>query len=111
MLAFYDHGNVTRLILASPTSRLVGYAVSAYVVQTEAGPVLVDTGLPFAWRSLRRYLTARGRRDAREPCVYDRAHVHYPCHGQRQRRRPRARGAHRSCRAYATPPLDAEPAP
>ena len=63
MLASHDHGDVTRVVLASPTSRLVGYDVSVYVATTAAGPVLVDTGLPFAWGSLQRYLAARGGGD------------------------------------------------
>ncbi|HEY0779742.1 MAG TPA: MBL fold metallo-hydrolase [Gemmatirosa sp.] len=60
LVAVHDHGDVTRVVLASPVSRLVGYTVSVYVVTTAVGPMLVDTGLPFAWGSLRRVLAARG---------------------------------------------------
>lgn len=56
MLRVEPHGDVTRLVLASPTSRLVGYDVSAYLVATAAGRVLVDTGLPAAWRDLAAHL-------------------------------------------------------
>jgi glyoxylase-like metal-dependent hydrolase (beta-lactamase superfamily II) len=56
MLRVEPHGDVTRLVLASRASRLVGYDVSAYLVATPAGRVLVDTGLPAAWRDLARYL-------------------------------------------------------
>ncbi len=65
LLSTHDHGDVTRVVLASPSSRLVGYSVSVYVVETAAGPMLVDTGLPLAWRSLRRFLTERGGGDLR----------------------------------------------
>jgi glyoxylase-like metal-dependent hydrolase (beta-lactamase superfamily II) len=42
MVEVERHGDVTRLHFSSPRSRLVGYAVSAYVVDG----VLVDTGFP-----------------------------------------------------------------
>jgi len=54
------HGDVTRLVLSSPASWLVGYDVSAYLLETPAGRVLVDTGFPAAWRDLVRFLRARG---------------------------------------------------
>ena len=60
LLAVEPHGDVTRLVLASPTSRLVGYSASAYVVDAQRGAVLVDTGFPFAWRDVRRFLESRG---------------------------------------------------
>lgn len=56
MLRVEPHGDVTRLVLSSRASRLVGYDVSAYLVDTPAGRVLVDTGFPAAWRDLARYL-------------------------------------------------------
>lgn len=59
LLAAESHGDVTRLVLASPASRLVGYTASAYLVETAGGPVLVDTGIPRAWRALARYLAER----------------------------------------------------
>ena len=62
LLAVESHGDVTRLVLASPTSRLLGYTASAYLVDTRAGVVLVDTGFPFAWRDVRGFLEARGGR-------------------------------------------------
>jgi glyoxylase-like metal-dependent hydrolase (beta-lactamase superfamily II) len=44
---------VTRVQLASRTSRLFGYTVSVYLAEDGAGGVvLVDTGLPRAWRGL-----------------------------------------------------------
>jgi glyoxylase-like metal-dependent hydrolase (beta-lactamase superfamily II) len=58
MLRVERHGDVTRLVLASRASRLVGYDVSAYLVDTPAGRVLVDTGPPAAWRDLAAYLVA-----------------------------------------------------
>lgn len=60
MLRVEPHGDVTRLVLSSRASRLVGYAVSAYLVDTPTGRVLVDTGFPGAWRDLARYLGALG---------------------------------------------------
>ncbi len=63
LVSVHRHGDVTRLVLASPTSRLVGYTASAYVAETSAGPVLVDTGPPFAWRALRRFLRTLGDGD------------------------------------------------
>jgi glyoxylase-like metal-dependent hydrolase (beta-lactamase superfamily II) len=60
MLRVERHGDVTRLVLASPASRLVGYHVSAYLVETTAGRLLVDTGFPAAWRDLATYLCALG---------------------------------------------------
>ena len=60
MLRVEPHGDVTRLVLSSRASRLVGYTVSAYLVDTPAGRVLVDTGFPGAWRALARYLGALG---------------------------------------------------
>ena len=56
MLRVERHDDVTRLELASPASRLVGYTASAHLVDTADGGVLVDTGPPFGWRSLRRAL-------------------------------------------------------
>ncbi len=50
------HDDVTRVELASPASRLVGYTASAYLVDTADGPTLVDTGFPLGWRTLRRVL-------------------------------------------------------
>lgn len=58
-------GDVTRLVLSSRASRLVGYQVSAYVADTPAGRVLVDTGFPHAWRDLRGYLRTLGGGDVR----------------------------------------------
>lgn len=63
LVSVHDHGDVTRVVLATPTSRLVGYTASVYLVDTEAGRVLVDTGPPFARRALWRYLTALGDGD------------------------------------------------
>lgn len=63
LVAIQQHGDVTRVELASPTSRLVGYTASVYVVDTPGGRTLVDTGFPFGWRTLRRYLTERGGGD------------------------------------------------
>lgn len=65
MLRVSRHGPVTRLALSSRASRLVGYAVSAYLVDTACGPVLVDTGFPRAWRDLAGYLRDRGGGDLR----------------------------------------------
>lgn len=63
LASLQDYGDVTRVELASPTSRLVGYTASVYVAETSTGPVLVDTGFPFGWRTLRRFLTERGGGD------------------------------------------------
>lgn len=63
MLRVKPYGDVTRLVLSSRASRLVGYAVSAYLVDTPAGRVLVDTGFPGAWGDLARYLGALGGGD------------------------------------------------
>lgn len=60
MIRVESHGDVTRLVLSSSASRLVGYDVSAYLVATPAGRVLVDTGFPAAWRDLARHLRAAG---------------------------------------------------
>lgn len=56
-------GEVTRLELASPASRLVGYTASVYLTETSAGRVLVDTGPPLAWGTLRRFLGTLGGPD------------------------------------------------
>jgi glyoxylase-like metal-dependent hydrolase (beta-lactamase superfamily II) len=63
MLRVEAHGDVTRLILSSRASRLVGYDVSAYLVDTPGGRVLVDTGFPAAWGDLRAYLRTLGGGD------------------------------------------------
>jgi glyoxylase-like metal-dependent hydrolase (beta-lactamase superfamily II) len=60
MLRVERHGDVTRLVLSTRASRLIGYDVSAYLVETGAGRVLVDTGCPGAWRDLRRLLAEAG---------------------------------------------------
>lgn len=65
MLRVEPHRDVTRLVLASRASRLVGYDVSAYLVDTPAGRVLVDTGQPAAARDLARHLAALGGGDLR----------------------------------------------
>ena len=65
MLQLQPHGDVARLLLSSAASRLVGYSVSAYLVDTPAGRVLVDTGQPSAWRDLVRHLRALGAGDVR----------------------------------------------
>lgn len=61
MLRVHRHGDVTRLVASAATSRLVGYDVSLYVAPTPAGPVLVDTGFPRAWRGIARWLDAADR--------------------------------------------------
>lgn len=63
MIRVEPHGDVTRLVLSSAASRLAGYDVSAYLVATPAGRVLVDTGSPAAWRNLARHLRALGGGD------------------------------------------------
>lgn len=63
LLSVRRHGGATRLVLASAASRLVGYTASAYVVDAAGGRVLVDTGPPRAWRSLRRWLRHAGGGD------------------------------------------------
>jgi glyoxylase-like metal-dependent hydrolase (beta-lactamase superfamily II) len=55
MLETIDHGDVRELRMSSWTSRLVGYAVSAYVTRD----TLVDTGFPDAAPDLTAYLDAR----------------------------------------------------
>ena len=62
-MLFIAHGDVTRIVLASPTSRLVGYTASVYVVETAHGRMLVDSGPPFAQRALWRVLTTLGDGD------------------------------------------------
>ena len=55
------HDDVVRVELASRTSRLFGYTVSVYLVDDRAGgTVLVDTGLPRAWRGLAGLLGLHG---------------------------------------------------
>lgn len=51
-LSTLTHGDVTRLVMTSRTSRAVGYGASAYLVRG----VLVDTGPPSARRALARWL-------------------------------------------------------
>jgi glyoxylase-like metal-dependent hydrolase (beta-lactamase superfamily II) len=65
MLRLHPHGDVTRLELSSRASRLVGYAVSAYLVEVPGGHVLVDTGFPRAWGTLAAYLADRAGGDPR----------------------------------------------
>lgn len=55
MLRRERHGDVERLVLASPTGRAVGYDVSVYLVRD----VLVDTAFPRAWPALAQALDAR----------------------------------------------------
>ena len=65
MLRVEPHGDVARLVLSSRASRLVGYDVSAYLVDTPRGRVLVDTGQPAAWGDLARHLRDLGGGDVR----------------------------------------------
>ena len=60
LVSVHDHGDVTRVVLASPMSRFVGYMASVYVVDAPGGRVLVDTGPPFARRALRQFLAELG---------------------------------------------------
>jgi glyoxylase-like metal-dependent hydrolase (beta-lactamase superfamily II) len=61
LLRLTRHGDVTRVQLASRTSRLFGYTVSVYLADDGAGgTVLVDTGLPRAWPGLRTALAGHG---------------------------------------------------
>ena len=55
MIALSAHGDVTRLEMSSRRSRLVGYAVSAYLVRG----VLVDTGFPAIGAELARFVAER----------------------------------------------------
>lgn len=52
MLEVKEHGPVRELVMASVAGRLVGYKVSAFVLDG----ILVDTGCPRAWPLLARYL-------------------------------------------------------
>ncbi|GJG87144.1 MBL fold hydrolase [Gemmatimonadetes bacterium T265] len=63
LVSVHRHGDVTRLVLASAASRLVGYTASVYLAETSAGRLLVDTGPPRAWAALRDYLGALGGGD------------------------------------------------
>lgn len=56
MIEVRHHGDVTRLILTSRTSRLIGMSASAFLVRG----VLIDTGFPGAGAELEGWLRARG---------------------------------------------------
>ena len=55
VIALSTHGDVTRLEMSSRRSRLVGYAVSAYLVRG----VLVDTGFPAIGAEFARFVAER----------------------------------------------------
>lgn len=59
MIALQQHDDVTALHFTWWRSRLIGYAVHAFLVRG----VLVDTGFPAVARELRRFVVARGSGD------------------------------------------------
>jgi glyoxylase-like metal-dependent hydrolase (beta-lactamase superfamily II) len=48
MLALEEFGDVTRIVMSTPVSRSIGYAVSAYLTRG----ILIDLGFPAVWGEL-----------------------------------------------------------